>query len=128
MAYKTATGKIHFAMGNITTAQANAGYIIAPARTGKSICVDGGHLTAKGGSTATCTSVDFKDTSDVVAVAFAQGSLTADTRLDVRAAAGVTLTTFQMPLTVNKALKIDNTGSSAATATSFDYCVEYIYV
>ena len=130
MAFTSARGKVHFVQGNATTAQVNAGKIIAEARKGKSIQVVGGHLTALGGNAATATSVDIKDTAAtaIVAVACAVAGLTQNTQLDFDAAANVTLTTYRKPLTVDKALKIEKTGSNLATATSVDYYVEYIYV
>jgi hypothetical protein len=130
MAYTTAQGKVHWIQGNVTTAQANAGVVIVPARPGKAIAVVAATMIARGGAAATCTSVDLKDTAGtpVVALAFAQASLTENTALHDWASAGVTLTTYRSALTVEKGLQILKTGSSIATATSFDYAVGYCYV
>lgn len=128
MAYGTAAGRVHFVAGNLTTAQVNAGTVIIKPRSGKSIVVTGGHMVARGGAAATATSVDVQDTAGTVAVACAVGGLTQDTRLDFRAASNVTLTTFQQALGIGLGAKIDNTGSSLATATSVDYYVEYVFV
>ena len=128
MAFSSAAGKVHFAQGNATTAQVTAGKIIAASRGGKAIQVVGGHMTALGGNAATATSVDIKDSADVVAVACGVSGLTSGTQLDFTAGSNVTLTTYRKPLTVGKALKIKDTGSGLATATSVDYYVEYIYV
>ena len=130
MAFTTAAGKVHFVQGNALTAAVTAGKVIAPARSGKAIQVVGGHLTALGGSAATATSVDIKDThgTPVVAVACGVAGLTQNTQLDFDAAANVTLTTYRKPLTVGKALQIKDTGSGLATATSIDYYVEYVYI
>lgn len=130
MAFATARGKLHFAMGNATTAEVNAGKTIVPARAGKTIAVVGGHMTALGGNAATATSVDIKDTNStaVVAVAGAVAGLTANAQLDFDAADNVTRTTYRKPLTANKGLKIEVTGSALATATSVDYYVEYVYI
>lgn len=130
MAYTSAAGKVHYVRGNATTAEVNAGKVIVSPRPGKSICITGGHMVARGGNAATATSVDIKDTAGtpVVGVACAVAGLTANARLDFRAASNVTLTTFQQALTADKGLKIQKTGSNLATATSVDYYVEFIYV
>ena len=128
MAYTTSGGKVHFVRGNATTAEVTAGKFIVQGRKGKKICVTGGHMVALGGNAATATSVDIKDGGNVVAVACAVAGLTQNTRLDFRAASNVTLTTFQQALTVDKGIKIKDTGSGLATATSVDYYVEYIFV
>ena len=130
MAFTTAKGKVHFVMGNATTAQVNSGLVIVPARADKTIAVVGGHLTARGGNAATATSVDIKDTAStpVVAVACAVAGLTEDTQLDFDAGSNVTRTTYRSPLTAGKGLQIQKTGSNLATATSVDYYVEYIYI
>lgn len=130
MAFTSAKGKLHFAQGNATTAQVNAGLLIVEPRKGKQIQVVGGHMTALGGNAATATSVDLKDTAGtpVVAVACGVAGLTSGTQLDFDAAANVTLTTYRKPLTVDKGLQILKTGSNLATATSVDYYVEYVYI
>lgn len=130
MALATARGKVHVVQGNATTAQVNAGLNIVPPRAGKTIVVTGGSMKALGGNAATATSVDIKDThsSPVVAVACAVAGLTENTRLSFDAAANVTLTTYDAPLTAGKGLQIKNTGSALATATSVDFVVKYYYV
>jgi hypothetical protein len=130
MAFTSAAGKVHFVQGNALRAEVTAGKVIAPARSGKSIQVVGGHMTAIGGAAQTATSVDLKDTygTPLVAVACGIAGLTQNTQLDFDAAANVTLTTYRKPLNVGKALQIKDTGSGLATATSIDYYVEYVYV
>ena len=129
MAFTDGRGKVHFVQGNATTAEVNAGKIIAEGRENKKICVVGGHLTALGGNAATATSVDIKDTgTPTVAVACAVAGLTDGTQLDFDAAANVTRTTYRKPLAEDKSLQILKTGSNLATATSVDYYVEYVYI
>ena len=124
MASTNVRGRVHCAQGNVLLADANAGYTIVPDSPGRTLNVVGGYLVARGGAAAVCTSVDVKDTADVVAVACAQGSLTQDAYLPFSAAAGVTWTT-PTKLTAGKGLKIANTGGACTTATSFDYLVLY---
>jgi hypothetical protein len=122
-----AKSKVHTVYGSLTTAQVNAGTLIADGRTGKSIAVVGGCMTATG-SADTATSVAVKDTSDVVAVACGVAGLTNGAQLGFDAASNVTRTTYRTALTAGKGIKIDNTGSSLGTTTAVAYYVEYIYV
>lgn len=130
MPFRTAKAKVHFVMGNVTTAQVNSGAVVVPARVGRSIVVVGGHLTARGGAATGATSVDVKDTAStpVVAVACAVAGLTEDAQLDFTAASNVTRTTYRSPLTAGAGLQIQKTGSNLATATSVDYYIEYVIV
>ena len=130
MASKVSRGKVHVAAGNALTAEINAGHVIAGGRKGKKIMVVGGQMIALGGNAATATSVDIKDTTGtpVVAVACGVAGLTENAQLDFDATSNVTRTTYRKPLTVDKGLQIQKTGSNLATATSVDYYVEYVYV
>lgn len=119
--------RLRCAVGNATTGEVNAGHVIVPAAAGRTLCVVGGWLRALGGAAGTCTSVDIKDTnsSAVVAIAFAQASLTQDTVLKM-GDAGTTLTTVGTALTANEGLQIETTGTAMDTATSVDYAIEYV--
>ena len=128
MAFTDGRGKVHFVQGTATTAEVNAGKIIALGRENKKICVVGGQMTSTGNA-AGATSVDIKDTgTPTVAVACAVAGLTNGTQLDFDAAANVTRTTYRKPLGEDKSLQIVNTGSDLSTATAIDYYVEYVYI
>ena len=80
---------------NVTLAQVNAGVTILPAVTGQTFKVNHFLLTAVGGTTAGCTSVNISDTTGtpVNAAAVAVAALVASTPVD-ETITGVTLTAF----------------------------------
>jgi len=127
MAFGTARGKIHYAQGTVTTAQAIAGALIVPGRAGKRMQIVGGHLTAAGAA-AGATSVDIKDTASdpIVAVACAVAGLTDGTQLDFDAGTNVARTTYRKPLTAGKGLQVKTTGEALTTTTAVDYYIEYV--
>ena len=118
---------VRIACGNATTAQVNSGLTIVPDVAGRQIVVVGGWLRALGGNASGATSVDIADTatSPVTAAAIGVGSLTAGAVVQLTAG---TATNMGVGLTAGKGLQITKTGGNLATATSVDYCVQYIYV
>jgi len=118
---------VRIACGNATTAQVNTGQVIVPAIAGRSIVVVGGWLRALGGNASGATSVDIASTggSPVTAAAVPVASLTSGT---VAAISAGTATNMGAALEAGRGLQITKTGASLATATSVDYCIEYVYL
>ncbi len=125
MASTKSRGVVHEVHGNATLADIKSGYIVADGVPNKQITVTGGYFKALGGAAGTATSVDVKDTANVVAVACAIAQLTENTELQFTpGATGITWTT-RGPLTAGKGIKIDDTGSALDTLTSMDYQIFY---
>lgn len=120
---------VRIANGNATTAEVNTGKVIVPDRADRQIVVIGGYLRALGGNASGATSVDITDTATSPVAAFSApiASLTSGTIVDAKAS-GNTNANLGVGLTPGKGLKIAKTGANLATATSVDYCVEYVYV
>jgi hypothetical protein len=132
MANTTRIGRLRCATGNADVTALVAGKIIVPPDSSHSIIVTGGWMRALGGSAATATSIDIKDTTTVpvVNVAVGVGSLTQDTVANFNATSDVTRTTYGVANTKGKGLKIMQTTAAGpiATCTSVDYCVMYLVV
>ena len=116
--------------GNATTAQINAGLVIIPAITGKTITIQRYAVQAVGGTAATCTGVYLEDTagSPVLATTIAAADLTTAI-INIPGGAGNTLgagfTYGLSGLTVSKGVQIIKNGSNCATMTSANYAIEF---
>jgi hypothetical protein len=132
MANTTRTSRVNVVTGNAIVAELVAGKIIVPPDASRAYIIVGGWMRALGGSAATATSVDIKDTATVAVVGVAVGvaALTQDTVADFDAATNVVWTTYGTALTKGKGLKIMQTTAAGplATCTSVDYCVKYMTV
>jgi hypothetical protein len=118
-------GVIYSVSANVTLAQVNAGITILPAVTGQTYKVDHFLLTAVGGTTAGCTSVNISDTTGtpVNAAAVAIAALTSGVPVD-ETITGVTLTAFApTALTASQGIQVRHVGSACTTSTSFNVTV-----
>jgi len=121
----TVAGVTYSVSANVTLAQVNAGFTILPLVTGQTYKVNHFLLTAVGGTTAGCTSVNISDTTGtpVNAAAVAVAALTSGTPVD-ETISGVTLTAFApTALTANQGIQIRKVGSACTTSTSFNVVV-----
>jgi hypothetical protein len=121
----TSAGATFSVSANVTLAQVNAGITILPAVTGQTYKVNHFLLTAVGGTTAGCTSVNISDTTGtpVNAAAVAIAALTSGTPVD-ETISGVTLTAFApTALTANQGIQVRHVGSACTTSTSFNVVV-----
>ena len=118
--------KCRVVQGQATTAQVNAGLVIVPATSGRTITVVDGWLRAIGGNAATATSVDIESTADTPTLAFkiAVGGLTQNAVARMGIATHGTQTGVGTALDEDEGLQITATGT-LATATAVDYCVYY---
>jgi hypothetical protein len=112
--------------GNLTAAQLHAAPVIVTPITGQYVKIIGFTMQAKGGAAATCTSVQFVDTTGtpVVGVQVNQAQLTQDTIIN-EATGSVVLTTFQTSFAIDKGLAIRDVGGQCTTMTSLNYMVLY---
>ena len=118
-------GVTYSVSASVTLAQVNAGITILPAVTGQTYKVNHFLLTAVGGTTAGCTSVNISDTTGtpVNAAAVAVAALTSGTPVD-EAIANVTLTAFApTALTASQGIQVRHVGSACTTSTSFNVIV-----
>lgn len=121
----TVAGVTYSVSASVTLAQVNAGITILPAVTGQTYKVNHFLLTAVGGTTAGCTSVNISDTTGtpVNAAAVAIAALTSGTPVD-ETITGVTLTAFApTALTASQGIQVRHVGSACTTSTSFNVVV-----
>lgn len=121
----TVAGVTYSVSANVTLAQVNAGITILPVVTGQTYKVNHFLLTAVGGTTAGCTSVNISDTTGtpVNAAAVAVAALTSGTPVD-ETITGVTLTAFApTALTLSQGIQVRHVGSACTTSTSFNVIV-----
>jgi len=128
MANTERTSRLRCVTGSATKAEHIAGKIIVPPDSARSIIVVGGWLRSTGATTQ-ATSIDIQDTtsSPVVNVAIAAAQL-GNGVIAPFTASTATLTTFGVANTKGKGLQIISVGGPETTATSCDYCVEYMTV
>jgi hypothetical protein len=118
-------GVTYSVSANVTLAQVNAGITILPLVTGQTYKVNHFLLTAVGGTTAGCTSVNISDTTGtpVNAAAVAVAALTSGVPVD-ETITGVTLTAFApTALTASQGIQLRHVGSACTTSTSFNVVV-----
>ena len=121
-------GGLFAASGNLTLAQVNAGAVVVPAVTGQTYKIHHAVLVALGGSTATCTAVEFADTAGtpIVAMSVVAAGLGQNVYASELSAANSTKTTLApLALTANQGIQVLHTGSNCATATSFNWILFY---
>ena len=112
---------------NVTLAQVNAGITILPAVTGQTYKVSHFLVTAVGGTTAGCTSVNISDTTGtpVNVVAILAATLVSGTPID-ETITGLTLTAFApTALTASQGIQVRHVGSACTTSTSFNVIVYF---
>lgn len=121
---------LQVAVGTVLLADINAGYTIVPAVPGRTLRPIGVWVRSNG-AFAACTDVRIGDTAGtpVVVAQFAVANLTDGAILTDHKETGVTLGAgFFAQCTADKGLQIYKTGSTATTATSLDFRVEYVVV
>lgn len=120
-------GNVFSVSATLTLAQVNAGITILPTVTGQTYKVNHFLITAVGGTTAGCTSVNISDTTGtpVNAAAIAAATLVSGTPVN-ETASGVTLTAFApTALTASQGIQVRHVGSACTTSTSFTVIVTF---
>lgn len=114
--------------GSLTVAEINTGTTVVAAVTNRTLRVVDFEVQAIGGAFSGCTLVQIVDTTGtpVVSVGIPIAVLTQNTIVGP-GASGVVFTTYswQGALTASQGLKINQTGSACATATSLNYRISY---
>jgi hypothetical protein len=124
-----ALNQVYSVEGSISIANVNAGYVLVPAVTGRTLKIVRAVVEAVGGNVTACTDVRISDTAtspvDVTITLIA--NLVSGTFLDeTYSTLGLQAANFGVPLTANKGIQIRKTGSSScATATSVFVIVMY---
>lgn len=122
-------GVIYQSTLTITTANLNSGTsnTIVTGVTGRTLTPVGFTMQALGGNTATCTAVVMEDTAAVVIATEAIAGLTTGQIInEASAVANLTLGAgWNTALTTGEGIKVVQTGSACATATSFHFTVNY---
>jgi len=127
MANTERNSRLRVACGSATKAEFNAGKIIVPPDSSRSIILVGGWLKATGNVTQ-ATSIDICSTasSPVVGVSVAKAQLQG--AFAPLLASTSTLTTVGVANVKGVGLQILSVGTDETTATVCDYCVEYMTV
>lgn len=119
--------KVYEYSGVVTLAQINAGIVLVPAQTGRTLKILKFIEQAQGGTFAGCTAVNIDDTTGtpVVAVSTTAATLASGTIVSESTASGVTLTTFGASLTASQGIQVVHTGSACTTATGALFIIMY---
>ncbi len=122
-------GVIYQSTLTISTANLNAGTsnVIVAAVAGRTLTPVGFTMQALGGNTATCTAVLIEDTAAVIVATEGVAGLTQGQIInEASAIANLTLGAgWNTGLTTGEGIKVIQTGSACATATSFHFTVNY---
>lgn len=114
-------------ISTVTLAQSNAGQIILPAVTGKTITIT--DFQAKvNGNYATTTAVVLEDTNGtpVVISTLAVAALTTGAFLNSNTSGVAMGAGYFVPLTLSKGLQVVNSGSAATGGTSIIFKIDYV--
>lgn len=122
-------GVVYQAYLSITTANLNAGAsnTLVAAVAGRTLTPVGFSMQALGGAAATCTAVVLEDTAAVIIATEVVAGLTQGQIInEASAVANLTLGAgWNTALTTGEGIKVIQTGSACATATSFKLSVSY---
>lgn len=113
--------------GQLTTAEVNAGKVVVPGHTGRTLTVVDAWVRAIGGAAGSNTSVDVTDsvTGTIVAV-FTRAGLTQNAILRAGTATTGVAANLGASLGAGQGIKVANVGTAMDTATALDYCISYV--
>jgi len=128
MANTERNSRLRCACGSATKAEYNAGKIIVPPNSSRSVILVGGWLRSIGNVTQ-ATSIDICSTAGtpVVGVSVAAAQLTDGTLAPLLASTS-TITTLGTANVKGDGLQILSVGTDESTATACDYCVYYMTI